>query len=107
MERHSGKWNMADVFRQFDVDNDGRLTLREFMRAFRALGLQKRSGGKMVIDEAMFTSFDTNGDGHVDLYEFEANLLPKTRRKIEQKLDQGWKFDQAKWTESIERHRND
>ena len=43
--------------------------LREFMRAFRALGLEKRSGGKMQIDEAMFKSFDTNGDGVVSLAE--------------------------------------
>ena len=35
------------------------MTLREFMRAFRALGLPKRDGGKMTVDEAMFKSFDT------------------------------------------------
>ena len=35
------------------------MTLREFMRAFRALGLPKRDGGKMAVDEAMFKSFDT------------------------------------------------
>ena len=29
--------------------------------------------------------------------EFEANLHDKTREKIEEKLDAGWKFDAAEW----------
>ena len=52
----------------------------------------------------MFKSFDTNGDGTVDLAELEAGLLPKTRRKIEEKLDAGWKFDKAAWEASVARH---
>jgi Ca2+-binding EF-hand superfamily protein len=104
--RHK-KYDMATVFNDFDVDSDGKLTLREFMRAFRALGLEKRSGEKMTLDEAMFKSFDTNGDGFVDLKEFQAGLLPKTRKKIEQKLEGGWKFDKEKWDASVERHKID
>ena len=80
------------------------MTLREFMRAFRALGLPKRGGGKMEMDEAMFKSFDTNGDGFVDLKEFQDNLLPKTRKKIEMKLEAGWKFDKDAWDASVARH---
>ena len=82
--------SMADVFANFDADGDGKLTLREFMRAFRALGLPKRDGSKVAVDEAMFKSFDTNGDGFVTLTEFEENLLPKTRKKIELKIKGGW-----------------
>ena len=55
--RHK-RWNMSEVFAQFDHDGDGKLTLREFMRAFRAIGLEKRTGEKMAVDEAMFKSFD-------------------------------------------------
>ena len=77
------------------------------MRAFRALGLPKRDGGKMEVDEAMFKSFDTNGDGFVDLKEFQENLLPKTRKKIEQKLESGSTFDKEKWDASVERHKSD
>ena len=51
-----------------------------------------------------FDSFDTNKDGMISIAEFEANLFPKTRAKIEEKLDQGWKFDKAKWEASIARH---
>jgi len=101
--RHA-KWDMGKVFKQFDGDGDGQLSLREFQRAFRALGLPKRGGGKMVVDEAMFKSFDTDGDGYISLQEFEENLLPKTRAKIEAKLESGWKFDAAAWEASLARH---
>lgn len=60
MARHS-KWNMAKVFKQFDFDGDGQLTMGEFKRAFRALGLKKRDGSKMDIDEKMFKSFGECG----------------------------------------------
>ena len=103
VERHK-KWNMADVFTQFDFDGDGKLEMREFMRAFRALGLEKRTGEKMTVDEGMFKAFDSNGDGFVTLAEFEENLLPKTRRKIELKLEGGWTFDKEKWQASLDRH---
>jgi len=101
--RHS-RWDMSKVFKQFDFDGDGYLTMGELQRAFRALGLKKRNGTKMKVDEAMFQSFDTNGDGVVSLEEFEANLLPKTRKKIEDRLNAGWKFDPAKWADSLARH---
>ena len=101
------KWNMADVFKDFDYDNDGKLTMKEFYRAFRALGLEKRTGEKMEIDKAMFDSFDTNGDGFVSLVEFQEGLLPKTRKKIVDKLEAGWKFDKEKWDASVERHKDD
>ena len=105
-ERHA-RWDMAKVFKQFDLDGDGQLAMREFMRAFKALGLKKRDGAKLEIDQAMFNSFDTNGDGSVTLSEFEANLNPKTRKKIEEALDAGWFFDKEKWEASVARHIGD
>ena len=68
---------------------------------------KKRDGTKMEMDKEMFKSFDTNGDGQITLTEFEANLLPKTRKKIEMKLEGGWTFDKTKWDESCARHAND
>ena len=98
------RWDMSLLFGSFDADGDGKLTVFEFARAFRALGLPKRDGSKLEMDQAMFKSFDTNGDGFVDLKELEAGLHPKTRRKIEEKLDEGWKFDKKTWDESVARH---
>ena len=45
-----------------------------------------------------------NGDGFIDVFEFERNLFPKTRKKIEEKLDGGWTFDKAAWDASVARH---
>ena len=104
--RHN-KYNMADVFKGFDLDGDGKLTMKEFYRAFRAMGLEKRTGEKMEVDKKMFDAFDSNGDGFVSLVEFQQNILPKTRKKIEMKLEGGWKFDEVKWAESAERHKDD
>ena len=104
--RHK-KYDMANVFKGFDLDGDGKLTMKEFYRAFRAMGLEKRAGEKMEIDKAMFDAFDTNGDGYVSLVEFQENLLPKTRKKIVDKLEAGWTFDEVKWAESAERHKDD
>ena len=90
---------------QFDADGDGKLDIHELARAFRALGLPKRDGDKLQMDQAMFKSFDTNGDGFCSPEELEKNLYPKTRKKIEEKLDAGWKFNKKKWDESVARHK--
>lgn len=103
IQRHT-KWDMSKVFKQFDTDGDGFLAMDELQRGFRALGLQKRSGDELTMDTAMFNSFDTNGDGVVSLREFEENLFPKTRKKIEEKLDAGWHFDAKKWAGSQKRN---
>ena len=69
--------DLRATFAQFDTNSNGSLDMREFMRAFRALGLSKRSGEKLTVDEAMFRSFDQNDDGVVTLAELEQNLGPK------------------------------
>merc|ERR1711865_1268229 len=101
--RHN-KHNLADIFKGFDRGGEGKIPMQDLYRAFRAMGLPKRDGEKMEMDKKMFDSFDSNGDGFVTLVEFQENILPKTRKKIEMKLEEGWKFDQIKWDESCERH---
>lgn len=102
--RHK-KYNMADIFKNFDSEGTGKLDIYTIARGFRALGLGKRDGTKMEMDKAMFKSFDTNGDGSITIEEFEENLKPKTRKKIEQKLEEGWKFDAEAWAASVARHK--
>ncbi len=41
--RHS-KPDYSKLFKNFDTDHDGFLDFREMQRAFRAIGLKKRSG---------------------------------------------------------------
>ena len=91
--------DLTAIFGQFDTSGDGFLQMDELKRAFRAIGLKKRAGADFELDQKTFASFDTNGDGKVSLAEFNANLHPKTRKKIEEKLSSGWTFDAAKWAE--------
>ena len=64
--RH-GSWSLAAIFRKFDTSGDGYLSMGELKRAFRAIGLQKRSGEKVELDEATFHAMDTDGNGKIDV----------------------------------------
>lgn len=57
-----------------------------------------------ALSSLLWPAADTNGDGRVTLEEFEQNLRPKTRAKIEERLNMGWKFDHEKWATSLARH---
>ena len=70
------------------------------LAAFRAIGLKRRSGKKAIMDERMFRSFDTDGDGKISPQEFEDNLLPDTRAAIEACLNKGFQFDPDLWKAS-------
>jgi len=106
VSRHA-KPNYAKVFKQFDMDSDGFLDFREMQRAFRAMGLKKRTGGKYELDEMMFKSFDENGDGKVSLEEFENNMPDALREKLDEIVEGGWEFSPMLWEASVNRHARD
>lgn len=92
------------MFKQFDSDGSGYLSMGELQRAFRAIGLPKRSGEKLELDAQMFKQMDTDGNGMIDVIEFENNLPDDVREKLEEKLNGGWEFDPQLWAESQARN---
>jgi len=59
--------NLRDVFERFDKDNSGSLEKTELPEALNELGLHYSEGEL----SATFAEMDSNGDGQVDLEEFE------------------------------------
>ena len=45
-----------------------------------------------------------DGNGTIDLEEWEQNLRPDLRAMVQEKLRTGWKFDPALWADSQARH---
>ena len=83
--------DIAKAFAQFDLDGNGTLEKSELQRAFLAIGFKK-----LEVTDEIFKSFDYDGDGRVTIFEFDANLHPKTRKAIEEKLQAGFVFDKEK-----------
>jgi Ca2+-binding EF-hand superfamily protein len=104
--RHS-KPDYSKLFKNFDTDHDGLLDFREMQRAFRAIGLKKRSGAKFELDKMMFQAFDSDGDGKISLQEFEENMPDALREKLDEIVAGGWKFDPEAWGASVARHAKD
>ncbi|KAF4315469.1 hypothetical protein G195_009682 [Phytophthora kernoviae 00238/432] len=77
---------IARVFRQYDVDGSGEMTLDEFQHFYRAL-LGRGSGSSETASEdqvrQVFSVLDASGDGSVTLEEFQ--LWWKTKLQLEVK----------------------
>lgn len=69
----SSNKSLAQVFREFDSDGNGRISQVEFRSAIRKLNLGLTS---REIDKVMF-KFDTNGDGLIDWQEFVSKFTTK------------------------------
>ncbi|XP_052521104.1 microtubule-actin cross-linking factor 1, isoforms 6/7-like [Tympanuchus pallidicinctus] len=66
------KSRALDVFRSIDRDQDGRISLREFMDSL----LSSRFPTNTLEMTAVANIFDTNGDGFIDYCEFVSALHP-------------------------------
>ncbi|XP_041039262.1 microtubule-actin cross-linking factor 1-like [Carcharodon carcharias] len=78
------KARVVDVFRFIDKDQDGRISLEEFMQSV----LSSKFPTSSVEMEAVAGIFDLNGDGFIDYYEF-ANALHPSRDCLRQSEDEG------------------
>ncbi|XP_075440343.1 microtubule-actin cross-linking factor 1, isoforms 6/7-like [Ascaphus truei] len=66
------KSRILDVFRGIDRDQDGRISLREFMDSV----LSSKFPTNALEMNAVANIFDINGDGFIDYYEFVSALHP-------------------------------
>lgn len=66
------------IFRRFDMDSDGSLTLLELAALLRSLGL-KPSGDQI---HAMLASIDSNGNGSVEFNELLTAIMPDMTEEI-------------------------
>ena len=73
--------SIAKAFSQFDTDGSGSIDLAELKRALAQLGLDG------VDAAAALKGWDANGDGVIQLSEWEQGLSPAVRSKIESMLD--------------------
>jgi Ca2+-binding EF-hand superfamily protein len=70
---------VIDVFRACDVDQSGCVTKREFRAALPTLGFS--AGGREAID-ALFGTFDIDGNGEVEFKELNAMLRYEAKRSL-------------------------
>ena len=76
---------VIDLFREWDEDNSGTVSKKEFGKALRALGV---TSPKEDID-FLFESFDTDGSGMVDYNEFNKALRLGGNIELDEKLRPG------------------
>jgi hypothetical protein len=65
-----------DLFQMFDNDGSGTLSKRELRRALNGIK-QKLSPELVALMDGMMEKLDADGDGEVDLAEWEKHLPPK------------------------------
>ena len=94
---------IVDLFHSWDLDRDGVVSPSEFEAAMRELGLRRESVSDATI-QAMFRSWDRNGNGSLSIEELASVLngaatimalrtsLSKHRESL-QRLFKGWDFD--------------
>eukprot|EP01052_Picozoa_sp_SAG31_P034424 SAG31_NODE_4021_length_3659_cov_1.569382_1_plen_466_part_00 len=66
------------LFKQYDTDGSGKLSLRELRQALA--GLDLKSAG--TSSKELLAAMDQGGDGEVDIFEFEAAMPTEVREKL-------------------------
>ncbi|CAI9756120.1 unnamed protein product [Fraxinus pennsylvanica] len=69
---------LKEIFNQFDMDQDGSLTLLELAALLRSLGL--KPGGDQV--HVLLAKMDSNGNGSIEFNELVDALLPDLNEEV-------------------------
>lgn len=70
---HHSKEKILNLFRQWDENGDGLISMRELQRALRQLGLTSGDDGRKVVDE-LFEKLDKDASGAIDYAELLSGL---------------------------------
>ena len=75
---------VLDIFRMWDVDDDGTISKKEFAEAIGALGYDTSRDDT----DAVFAEFDTDGSGVLDYHEMyqQLRLSRKHRRRVNERV---------------------
>ena len=103
------------MFKSFDTNGDGYISMevcaplahactRDFLSLTHTARLHCCAPNRCFLRDTCSPPFFFTWPARVP-QELDANLKPKTRRKIETAIENGWKFDKPTWEASIARHK--
>lgn len=69
---------LRDIFRRFDMDDDGSLTQLELAALLRSLGI-KPTGDQL---HALLTNMDANGNGSIEFDELVQTIMPDANQEL-------------------------
>mmetsp|Transcript_32777 Transcript_32777/g.60412 ORF Transcript_32777/g.60412 Transcript_32777/m.60412 type:complete len:224 (-) Transcript_32777:77-748(-) len=75
----------SDVFRQIDVNGDGKISKSEYSQALQMMNIPKEIAS--ITTEAVFSKFDANSDGGIDEKEFVKYFSENDAIALHQRLD--------------------
>lgn len=93
-------YNVADLFKQMDTDNSGKLSAQEFRNGIRKLGIGLSS---REIDQIMIR-IDANQDGMICYKEFMAKFSDQNARKVDKLIQERANNKMAQLKEMMHLH---
>jgi Ca2+-binding EF-hand superfamily protein len=82
----AGEWqsSVEAMFAGFDEDGDGQITVLEFVRGLKALGVQLTSSDQVV---AFAREIDTDGDGEVSWQQQQQQQIVRAAERMRKQQD--------------------
>lgn len=82
INREEQRSETQEIFSSYDVNNKGRIQIKDITGLFRALGLQPKTREEQLEIRAIWDEVDEHGDGAFNFQEFEL-LVHRMRERLE------------------------